>query len=73
MLQAILACITLLSTLITWARERNLMQAGSDQAIAAALSKVLDDVKRADEAGAALDRTLRDPGRLRDHDDDERE
>jgi hypothetical protein len=64
--------INALASLIVWWQRQGWMKEGEDAAIAAALQKVAANVKRADEAGAALDRTLSNPGRLRDHDPDER-
>lgn len=67
----ILACIKFLTAFTMWAQERNLMQAGADQVIAAQLRKMADDIKLADEARAGVLRSVRDGG-LRDHDEDER-
>jgi hypothetical protein len=64
--------INALASLIVWWQRQGWMKEGEDAAIAAALQKVAANVKRADEAGAAVDRALRDPGRLRDADPDER-
>lgn len=63
----ILGCLSLLSALTNWARERNAFRAGEEAAIGRALQKQLDDIKRAEAARARVRSTIID-GRMPDDD-----
>lgn len=58
----------LLVLALTWARERQLMDAGRSEAIADLLRKEADAIRKANAARAAADAINADPSRLRESD-----
>ena len=60
----LLGCAQLLALVLTWARERELMDAGGSEVIAKILSKQADDIRKANAARAAADAINADPGRV---------
>lgn len=72
-LDLIKALIALVAGIVTFLRERKLIEAGAAQAVAAALETADNEIKNAkaarDRISAELDA---DPGKLREHDEFER-
>ncbi len=58
----------LLALVLTWARERELMEAGKSEMIAALLRKESDAIRKANAARAAADIANADPAKLREDD-----
>ena len=54
----------LLALVLTWARERELMDAGKSEVIAALLRKESDAIRKANAARAAADAVNADPARV---------
>lgn len=54
----------LLALVLTWARERELMDAGKSELIAALLRKESDAIRKAIAARAAIDAVTADPARV---------
>ena len=57
-----------LALVLTWARERELMEAGKSELIAALLREQSDAIRKANAARAAADAVNADPTRLREDD-----
>ncbi len=58
----------LLALVLTWARERELMEAGKSEMIAALLRKESDAIRKANAARLAADTANADPAKLREDD-----